>query len=374
MHKAVISATGLFTPQNIITNDELVESFNAYVDIQNSKNAKAIELGEMEPLAYSSSEFIEKASGIKQRYVIDKEGVLDPNRMYPKLRKRSDDEPSLLAEMSVKACHEALERAQVSGEQIDAVIVACSNLERAYPALAVEVQHLLGAQGFAFDVNVACSSATFGIQAAADMVRSGSARRAIVVSPEVTSGHLEWRDRDCHFIFGDVATAVILERAEDAHGSHFEILSMKCATVYSNNIRNNNGFLRRCYPQGLTDQRDMQFMQNGRKVFKEVVPLVSAHIADHFEETEIDGKQLKRIWLHQANQSMNDLIGRKVFGRVPEREEQPNILQDYANTSSAGSIIAFHKHSEGFLQDEISLICSFGAGYSVGSVLLKFMA
>ena len=254
---------------------------------------------------------------------------------------------------------------------IDMVIVSCAYTQRAYPAIAIEVQNLLGIQGFAFDMNVACSSATFGIQAAADMVRSGSIRSALMVNPEVCSAHLEWRDRDCHFIFGDVATAVLIERAEDAKGPYFEIKSTRCATEFSNNIRNNNGFLRRSRPDGMADRRDMQFMQNGRKVFKEVLPMVSDHIAHHLEDDGVQSTDLKRLWLHQANKTMNDFIGKKVLGRTPEADEQPNILQDYANTSSAGSIIAFSKFSDDLKDGDYGLICSFGAGYSVGSVLVQ---
>jgi beta-ketodecanoyl-[acyl-carrier-protein] synthase len=115
----------------------------------------------------------------------------------------------------------------------------------------------------------------------------------------------------------------------------------------------------------------MQFMQNGRKVFKEVLPLVSKHIADHMAEDGIEAADLKRLWLHQANKTMNDYIGKKVLGREPESGEQPNILQDYANTSSAGSIIAFAQHSADMTDGQMGLICSFGAGYSVGSVIVE---
>ncbi|HHB81525.1 MAG TPA: beta-ketoacyl-ACP synthase III, partial [Aliiroseovarius sp.] len=196
-------------------------------------------------------------------------------------------------------------------------------------------------------------------------------RRALVVNPEICSGHLEWRDRDCHFIFGDVATATLIERKEDAKGAHFEIISTECLTQFSNNIRNNNGFLRRTRPDGMADRRDMQFMQNGRKVFKEVLPIVSKHILTQLAENGLEPKDLSRLWLHQANKAMNDFIGRKVLGRVPEPGEQPNILQDYANTSSAGSIIAFSKHSSDLEPGDTGVICSFGAGYSVGSVIVR---
>jgi len=370
-HIAAITGTGVFTPEKIITNAELVTAFNAYADKTNAENADAIAAGDMVALEHSSEEFITKASGIEQRFVIDKSGILDPAVMHPLLRQRPDDEPSLMAEMGFDAAQKALTQAGKGPADVDAVICAASNMERAYPAVAIEIQDLLGVDGFAFDMNVACSSATFGIQAASDMIRSGSIRSALVINPEICSAHLEWRDRDCHFIFGDVATATLIERAEDAAGSYFEIKSTRCSTVFSNNIRNNNGFLRRSRPDGVKDRRDMQFMQNGRKVFKEVLPLVAKHISSHIEDEGLNSDNLKRLWLHQANKAMNDFIGKKVLGRTPEPGEQPNILQDYANTSSAGSIITFAKYSGDFQDGDYGLICSFGAGYSVGSVLVR---
>jgi beta-ketodecanoyl-[acyl-carrier-protein] synthase len=272
--------------------------------------------------------------------------------------------------MALDACNKALAQAGRRADEVDLIICAASNHERAYPAIAVEIQGLMGARGFAFDINVACSSATFGIKAAADMMRAGGARCALVVSPEVCSAHLEWRDRDCHFIFGDVCTAVVIEPEEKAQGAHFCILGTRCATQFSNNIRNNDGFLRRAHGH-MQDRRDMQFMQEGRRVFKEVLPLVTGHIGDHLAEAGTPASKLSRLWLHQANKAMNDYIGRKVMGRTPAPEEQPNILQDYANTSSAGSIIAFAQHSGDLPRGAKGLICSFGAGYSVGSVLVE---
>ncbi|WP_299611066.1 beta-ketoacyl-ACP synthase III [uncultured Tateyamaria sp.] len=366
-----ITGTGVFTPEQSISNAELVVAFNAYADLYNAEHADAIAAGEVAAKDHSSEEFIVKASGIESRFVMDKSGILDPRVMHPLLRQRSDDEPSIMAEMALDAANKALAQAGKTAADVDAVICAASNLERAYPAVAIEIQDLLGIEGFAFDMNVACSSATFGIQAAADMVRSGSIRSALVVNPEICSAHLEWRDRDCHFIFGDVATATLIERAEDAKGGYFEIKSTRCGTAFSNNIRNNNGYLRRSRPDGVKDRRDMQFMQNGRKVFKEVLPMVSQHIAGHMGDEGVEATDLKRLWLHQANKSMNDFIGKKVLGRDPAPGEQPNILQDYANTSSAGSIIAFSKYSDDLAEGDKGIICSFGAGYSVGSVLVE---
>ena len=372
MHKVAISGTGVFTPDEIITNAELVAAYNAYAHRQNTLHAAAIEAGEREPLQMSSEEFIVKASGIERRHVMDKAGVLDPGIMHPMLPERADEELSIMAEIGVKAADEAIRKANVAAADIDAVICAASNHERPYPAIAIEIQQALGIEGFAFDMNVACSSATFAMQAAADMIRSGSARAILIVNPEITSGHLEWRDRDCHFIFGDVCTASVLQRGDLVTSDNaWEIVSTRCLTEFSNNIRNNNGFLRRSHEGHMADRRDMQFRQEGRKVFKQVVPMVAEMMLAHLSDEKIPPENLSRMWLHQANKGMNDLIGARVLGREPSRAEQPNILQDYANTSSAGSIIAFSKFSDDLPSGALGVICSFGAGYSVGSVIVR---
>jgi beta-ketodecanoyl-[acyl-carrier-protein] synthase len=366
---AVIAATGLYTPPNALSNAELVETFNTYVARFNAANAKAIEAGEVAALTPSSVEFIEKASGIKSRYVVDKSGLVDPDLMRPVIPERPNDQISVLAEMAVEAAMDALVSWDKPASEIDAVICAASNMQRAYPAMAIEVQNALGVEGFAFDMNVACSSATFGIKTAADFIASGSAKAVLVVNPEICSGHLNFRDRDSHFIFGDVATAVIVESADQAVGG-WDILGTRLKTQFSNNIRNNFGFLNRAAPEGI-GAVDKLFVQEGRKVFREVVPMVSDMIVQHAEDLGIDPTRLKRLWLHQANINMNELIGRRVLGRDPAPGENVIILDDYANTSSAGSIIAFHKANDDFRRGDLGLICSFGAGYSAGTVFVR---
>lgn len=371
MHQVVISGTGLFTPPYSISNEELVTAFNAYVELFNADNAAAIEAGEVAALQPSSAEFIEKASGIKARYVLNKEGILDPKRMRPYLAERSNDDIAILAEMGVEACKQALERAGRTVADVDGVIVACSNLQRAYPAVSIEVQAALGIEGFAYDMNVACSSATFGLQAAINSVQLGQARSVLVVSPEICTAHLNFCDRDSHFIFGDAATAVLVERADMATSKHqFDVLGSKLKTHFSNNIRNNFGFLNRC-ADGDPLAADKLFVQQGRKVFKDVCPMAAELISGHLAQNHLAASDVKRFWLHQANLSMNQLIARKVLGRDPEGDEAPVILDEYANTSSAGSIIAFHKYQDDLPTGSLGVICSFGAGYSIGSVIVR---
>lgn len=370
MTTPVISATGLWTPPHSISNAELVASYNEWAERWNAAHAGEIEAGTAEPKPPSSVEFIEKASGIQSRHVVDKAGVLNPEIMAPRIPERPNEEISILAEIAVKAARQALDAAGCDPKDIDAVLCAASNMQRAYPAMAIEVQDALGIDGFAFDMNVACSSATFGIQTAADMVRSGSAKSVLMVNPEICSGHLNFTDRDSHFIFGDVATAVLVEAEEIAPPGHWKILHTHLKTEFSNTIRNNFGFLNRTAPEGI-GAPDKLFVQEGRKVFKEVVPMVSAMIAADMETLGLAPADLKRLWLHQANANMNRLIAAKVLGHEASEDESPTVLDTYANTSSAGSIIAFNLHSADIQPGEKGVICSFGAGYSAGTVFVE---
>lgn len=371
MPRAVITGTGLYVPPHVITNAELVASFNAYVERFNTEHAAAIEAGTVAALAPSSEGFIERASGIQRRYVMEKSGVLDPARMRPKLTERPDDQLSLMAEIAVDAARQALAAAGRQAADVDAVICAASNMQRAYPAMAIEIQQALGAGGYGFDMNVACSSATFAIEQAVNAVRSGASRCVLVVNPEITSGHLEWKDRDCHFIFGDVCTAVLVEADETAVATErWEVLGTRLATQFSNNIRNNAGFLNRSEDSD-PEARDKTFRQEGRKVFKEVVPIASAHIESHLQAQGLTPAQVRRYWLHQANLGMNQLIIKKLVGQEVGPDLAPLILDEFANTASAGSIIAFHRHRDGVQPGELGVICSFGAGYSVGSVIVR---
>ena len=373
-----IVATGLFTPPHAVSNAELVESFNAYVAQFNARHADEISRGALQPLQASSAEFIEKASGIKSRYVVDKTGVLDVDRMAPHIPARPNESLSVLAEMAVKAAREALRSADLDPSDIDGVICAASNMQRGYPAVAVEIQGALGIEGYGFDMNVACASAAFRIETGLGLIRAG-ARRILMVNPEICSAHLNFRDRDSHFIFGDVATAVILERVEGApRGEAWEILGTRLRTKFSNNIRNNFGFLNHCERE-TGDAADPQtspftdklFRQEGRKVFKDVVPWVGELIVDHLASLGVSTTDLRRLWLHQANLAMNELIARRVLGREATRAEAPVVLDDYANTSSAGSIIAFHKHRADLEVGTLGVISGFGAGYSAGSVVVR---
>jgi beta-ketodecanoyl-[acyl-carrier-protein] synthase len=367
----VISGVGLWTPDHIVSNAELVESYNAFAEKYNAEHAEAIVAGVVEEKPFSSTEFIEKASGIKSRYVYVKDGILDPGRMTPQIPLREETAISDQAEVAVIAAKKAMAAANKSAADIDAVIVSCAYTQRYYPAIAIEVQHELGIEGFGFDMLVACSAATFALQRGYEMVAAGTARSVMVINPELTSPQNNFRNRDSHFIFGDVATATIVERAETCNSEHsYEILDTKAATIFSNNIRSNIGYMVNANDDNPFREYNY-FHQEGRKVFKEVCPLAAQHIQENVEAAGIEVGDVKRWWLHQANINMNQLIAKKLLGRVPDDKEAPTVLDTYANTASAGSLIAMNLNHEDLQAGDYAVLCSFGAGYSIGSLVLK---
>ena len=375
-----ITGTGLYIPPYSISNEELVESFNQYVENYNEQHADEIANDTITALEPSSAAFIEKVSGIKSRYVMEKDGILDPEIMAPVIPYRKlGEELSVMAEMGVAALNDALADAGLEANDLDGIILACSNFQRTYPAVAIEIQNAIGmVGGFAYDMNVACSAATFGLSQAHGSIISGLAKRVAVVNVEITSAHLNWRNRDSHFIFGDVATASIVEELDTPKG--YEILNSKLFTQFSTNIKNEYGFMDRSeflaaetemYPDLKAPVTDKLFLQNGRKVFREVCPKVSEIITEHLTENELSADDVKMMWLHQANANMLDLILRTVVGRDADKAIVPSVIDEFANTSSASPMIVFHRYKDQLQSGDLGVICSFGAGYSIGSVLVR---
>lgn len=371
MNQVVISGAGLWKPEHVITNEELVESYNAYATLYNEANADAIATGEREEKPLSSADFIEKASGIRQRYAYVKDGILDVDRMRPRISRRPEEALSHQAEIALHAARAAMASAEKRPEDIDLVIVSCAYTERSYPAIAIEVQHELGIRGTGFDMLVACSAATFALQRAYEAVAAGTARAVLVVNPELTTPQVNFRDRDSHFIFGDVATAMVVERSETCTSAHsYEVLGTRSQTVYSNNIRSNFGYVAYAQDVDVFCEENL-FHQNGRSVFKEVCPMAAEHLQEQVETVGLTVTDIRRWWLHQANINMNLLIVRRLLGRDAAGDEAPIVLDEFANTASAGSIIAFCLHHEDLVAGDCGVICSFGAGYSIGSLVLR---
>jgi len=160
----LITGCGTFIPPEVIDNETLVKAYNAHVEEYNQEYSAEIASGDRTALKTSSADFIKNASGIETRHVMEASGIIDPKRLRPNLEDRNPDELSYQGEMGFAAAKNALDQANKSANDVGLLISACSNYERPYPSLAIEVQKALGIDGFAFDMNVACSSVPFAIR------------------------------------------------------------------------------------------------------------------------------------------------------------------------------------------------------------------
>ena len=373
MVDVTITGTGVYVPPARLSNEELVEAFNQYVDDYNATHKADIDAGLLPPKQHSSAEFIEKASGIKARHMIDTSGVVDGNRMMPHFPEGAhgdDTTPSLQADMAMQAAREALDQAGRKADDIDLVICSAALQQRYFPALGIEVQHFLGTRGTAWDMIMGCSSATFALINGYNAIRSGTATRVLMINPEIFSTLVNYRDRDSHFIFGDIATAVVMERSDLAgSGEGWRIDGIKSYTEFSSNIRSHYGPLTRIEDDSW-DRDDMFFVQEGRKVFRELLPIVTKFVSEQLEDSGLTVNDISRMWLHQANINMNMYAAKKLLNRDPTPQDAPTVLDEYGNTAGAGSVVAFHEHRADLKSGDRGLICSFGAGYSVGSLLV----
>ena len=369
MHNIYIAGTGIWHPEEKVSNNEIVNSYNSYVKKFNQENKLEIENGSIGAMELSSAEFIEKASGIKSRYVIDKEGILDINRMMPRVKNEHPDRLSIHAEVGIKAAKKAMDQANVGPNEIDAVIVGTSHAARNYPAVAIEIQQELGISGYGYDMLVGCSSTTFAINNAYSDIASGLANTILVINPEVSTPFVNFTHRDKHFIFGDGCAATVVQR-DSTSSKAFKIIDRKLHTQFSNNIRSNYSYLNRAAVDSKNNE-DLLFHQNGRGVFKDVCPLVASLISEQLKKNNISPEEISKFWLHQANGKMIRLITSKILGTDDFDENiTPMPITEFGNLASVGSLFAFNLNND-LKKGQKGVICSFGAGYSVCSIIVE---
>lgn len=373
MKRVIISGIGVEIPEASIGNEELVACYNAWVDRENPLRAARGQ----EPLQKSSAEFIFHASGIRRRHVHTPDGILDLDRMAPRIPARDDEQLSVMAEFGASAARAALADAGQAAEGVDLVVCAASHLQRLYPSIGIEIQREIGAQGAAFDLSLGCSSAAAGLHVAFSLLRAGAHRRALVVTPELITPHLNFRDRQTHFIFGDAATAILLDAVDDERQvpGRFEMVDTRNWTQFSNNIRSNFSYLNRAAAgnPGVIETEGNLIKQQGNRVFKDVTVASHRFIVEFLAEHGLTPETVRRFWLHQANARMNQMILKLAFGREIGHDTAPMVLEELGNTAAAGAIVALHHNHRDMQRGDYGLVCTYGAGYSIGGALLRMM-
>ena len=306
-----IIGSGSYLPEKILTNHDL---------------AKIVD---------TNHDWIFERTGIEQRHIASK------------------NESSV--DMAYKASLKAMSMAQLSSNDIDMIIVATSTPERKFPSTAVLLQNSLKVeQGFAFDINAACTGFIYALDVADKYVRAKVAKNILVVGSEKMSSLLDWKDRNTCVLFGDGAGAVILSEST-APG------------VLSTNIGSNGS-----YKDLLTVNIDPEFIEmKGNDVFKIAVKTMGKLAVSTLEKNNITINQVDWLIPHQANSRIINAIAKKIS--LPS-EKVILTVNKHGNTSAASIPLAFDDayHNGSLKKGNLIMLEAFGAGFTWGSVLLKF--
>ena len=316
--RSVLAGIGAYLPARVVSNDEL---------------SLTVE---------TSDEWIRERTGIRQRYLAGS--------------------GETCAMMGTEAARRALADAGAGAADVDAVILATSTPDQAFPATALRVQAALGiGQGFGFDLSAACSGFVYGLSVADSLIRTGQARGVLVIGSEVYSRIMDWTDRGTCVLFGDGAGAVFL-RAGDAAGPG----------VLSTHLHADGSLGDILYVDGAVGQRTRPgtLVMNGREVFRHAVTKLAAAVDEALRANGLQAADVDWLVPHQANRRIIDAMGKKL--RLTN--EQVVITVDrHANTSAASIPLALAEaYGDGRIKrGDLVLMEALGGGLTWGSALIR---
>ena len=319
-----ITGTGSYLPPRFVTNQQLVEQLAA----------RGVE---------TSDEWIVERTGIRARHFAD--------------------EGTFSSDLAVEAARKALEAAGASADEVDLIIVATSTPDMVFPSTASIVQHKLGIAGCpAFDVQAVCTGFIYALTVADAMIRSGTARKALVIGTEIFSRSLDFDDRTTCVLFGDGAGAILLEASEQpgilatdlhADGSYREILHVPG------------------HVSGGEISGSPLLQMDGQAVFKLAVGLLEKTATAVLAKAGMEKEQVDWLVPHQANIRIMMSTARKL--RLPA-DKVIVTLEEQGNTSAASIPLALDAgvRSGQIQPGQTLLLEGVGGGFTWGSVLLKY--
>ncbi len=321
-----ISAVGSYVPEKVVTNADL------------------------EKMVETTDEWITTRTGIKER------------------RMAAEDEYT--SDIATKAALKAMERAGVTADQIDLIIVATITPDMPFPATACLVQSKLGAKkAAAFDLEAACSGFIYALEVGQQFIMSRTYDTVLVIGAEKLSSIIDWSDRNTCVLFGDGAGAVILQNRPNSHG-----LLTACMGADGNKamlLSMPGGGSRNPATQKSLDARLHYLRMDGKETFKNAVNAMYTASQEALKRCELDISQIKCIIPHQANQRIIDAVG----DRLGAQPEQLFVnLHKYGNTSAASVAIALDEAvSQGRVQrGDLVLLLAFGAGLTWGAAVIEW--
>ncbi|MDE8348111.1 MAG: ketoacyl-ACP synthase III [Acidocella sp.] len=318
--RAVLTGVGHYLPEKIVSNAEMAERID------------------------TSDDWITERTGIKQRH------FSAPHESA--------------AFMGAAAAREALAKAGVNATAVDAIILATSTPDQAFPATAVHVQAAIGAhKAFGFDLAAACSGFIFGLSVADGMIRSGQVSNVLVIGSEVYSRILNFEDRGTCVLFGDGAAAVLLQ-AKD--------VPLAGPGLLSTHLHSDGRLAEMLYVDGAVGQPEKsgKLVMNGREVFRHAVTLLTSAVNEALAANGMTNKDIDWLVPHQANLRIIDGVGKKL-GLPPERVVVT--VDQHANTSAASIPLALYQAvSNGkIMPGQLVLLEALGGGLTWGSALLR---
>lgn len=322
--KSIISGTGSYLPEKILTNADL------------------------EKMVDTSDEWIVQRSGIKERRIA------------------ADNETT--GDMAIKAARKALEAAGCAPEEIGGVIVATTTPDRTFPAVAVKVQAELGiAPGLAFDVQAVCTGFVYALALADNFIKLGQAKKILVIGAEKMSSILDWEDRGTCVLFADGAGAVVLEAVEDT-GEGVKSQGIHSTHLYANG--NQREMLCTDGGTSLNGQAGHIVMQ-GREVFKYAVTYMADIVAEVLEANNIKAEEIDWLVPHQANIRIIEFTAKKL--KMP-MDKVIVTIDRHGNTSAASIPLTLDEavRDGRVKRGDLLLMDAMGGGLTWGAALVRY--
>jgi len=315
----LITGSGSYLPEKVLTNHDLAKMMD------------------------TDDEWIRQRTGISQRHIV------------------GDDE--LTSDMAVHAAHRALEMAGLTASDMDGIIVATTTPDDTFPSTAATVQRKLGAsQAFAFDVQAVCAGFIYALDVADAMIKSGKAKKIVVIGAEAFSRILDWNDRSTAVLFGDGAGAVILEASDQAKG--WGILSSVIFT--------DGRFRDILYVDGGPARGKVGTVKmNGQDVFKHAVEKLASGLDQAIKQSGLQENDIDWLVPHQANKRIITATAKKLSLPL---EKVIMTVQDHGNTSAASIPLALDVAvRDGRIQrGQILMFEAIGGGFAWGAVILRY--
>lgn len=323
MIRSVVIGSGAATPRNVVTNADLEKTVD------------------------TTSEWIIQRTGIEQRYIAE-----------------PDETTASLGEAAARA---ALDDAGITVDDIDMILLATSTPNNTFPASSVEIQRRLGmTHGCAFDLQAVCSGFVFAMTTADVYIKSGQAKRILVIGSETFSRILDWEDRTTCVLFGDGAGALILEAQEGVGLSNDR-------GILTSHLRSDGSHKEKLFVDGgpSTTGTVGHLRMQGREVFKHAVAMITDVIEAAFDATGLSADDIDWFIPHQANRRIIDASAKKL--KISSDKVVITVNQ-HGNTSAASIPLAINAaRKDGRLkQGDLVLLEAMGGGFTWGAVLVRW--